>query len=287
MSKIAYVFPGQGSQSVGMGKELCENSDLAKEVFASANEALGFDLTTICFEGPEENLKQTSNTQPAILTTSIAAWKILEAEGKLPDAVAGHSLGEYSALVAAGVIEFTDAVKLVNLRGKLMEGAVPDGQGTMAAILGMTKEDISAVLANVEGVVEIANINCPGQIVISGETVAVKKACPALSEAGAKRAILLPVSGPFHSSLMKPAADQFKAALESITFNAPKYKFIANVTADEVSDPAQIKELLIEQIYSSVLWQPSVEKMIAAGIEEFEEVGPGKVLTGLIKKIRR
>lgn len=287
MSKKAFIFPGQGSQVVGMGKDLTEQSAQAKEIFKQANDALGYDLTKICFEGPEEELKQTANTQPAILATSIAQWKILEAEGKNPDVVAGHSLGEYTALVVAEAIAFVDAVKLVHLRGKLMEAAVPEGKGTMAAILGMTQEQIKDVLKNVSGVVEIANINCPGQIVISGETSAVKEACDKLSAAGAKRAVLLPVSGPFHSSLMAPAGEKLKAEIDKLEVKKPKFKFIANVTADYVEDPAKIKELLIKQVSSSVLWQPSIERMITDGVTEFTEVGPGKVLTGLVKKIQR
>ncbi|MFC1517086.1 ACP S-malonyltransferase [Candidatus Margulisiibacteriota bacterium] len=287
MSKQAYVFPGQGSQTVGMGKELVEKSTLAKEIFQQANDVLGFDLTKLCFEGPEADLKQTANTQPAILTTSIAQWKILESENKLPDIVAGHSLGEYSALVAAGALSFEDAVKLVNLRGKLMEAAVPQGKGTMAAILGLKREQIEEELKKISGIAEIANINCPGQIVISGETFAVKEACDKLSKAGAKRAVLLPVSGPFHSSMMAPAGEKLKAEIEKLELKVPKFKFIANVTADYAEDPVQIKDLLVKQVSSSVLWQPSIERMIDDGVTEFTEVGPGKVLSGLIKKIQR
>ncbi|MBU0581121.1 MAG: ACP S-malonyltransferase [Candidatus Margulisbacteria bacterium] len=287
MSKTAFIFPGQGSQAVGMGKDLIEQSPKAKEIFEQANQALGFDLTKLCLEGPEEELKQTANTQPAILTTSIAQWKILEAENKSPEIVAGHSLGEYSALVAAGVIDFVDAVKLVRLRGKLMEEAVPDGKGTMAAILGLTHKQIADVLSKLNGVAEIANINCPGQIVISGGTPAIKEACAQLAEAGAKRAVMLSVSGPFHSSLMQPAGAKLKAEIDKINFNVPKFKFIANVTADYASDPKQIKELLVKQVSSSVLWQQTVERMLNEGINEFVEVGPGNVLMGLLKKIQK
>ncbi len=287
MPKIAFVFPGQGSQFVGMGRDLIEKSPLAKSIFEEANTVLGFDLTNICLNGPEESLKQTANTQPAILTASVAQWKILEAEGSLPEVVAGHSLGEYSALVCAGVIEFKDAVSLVHLRGKLMEAAVPQGKGAMAAILGFDREQIAPVLAQCAGIVEIANINCPGQIVISGEAPAVTQACEKLLAAGAKRAIPLAVSGPFHSSLMKPAGDKLQAEIQKLSFKAPKFKFIANVTADYVSDPAEIKKLLVQQVSSSVLWQPSVERMINDGVTEFVEVGPGNVLAGLVKKIQK
>ena len=287
MTKLAYVFPGQGSQIVGMGQDLAEKSPLAKAVFEEANSVLGYDITALCFKGPEEKLRQTENTQPAILTTSIAEWRILEAENKLPDIVAGHSLGEYSALVAAGALDLAAAVKLVHLRGKFMEAAVPQGQGTMAAVLGLKQERIAEVLKGVPGKVEIANINCPGQIVISGETKAVEESCKKLSEAGAKRAIVLPVSGPFHSSLMYPAAQKLKKEIEGVEVRKPRFKFIANVTADYVEDPAKIKELLVKQVSSAVLWQQSVERMLNDGIEEFQEVGPGNVLIGLVRKVQK
>lgn len=284
MTKLAYVFPGQGSQAVGMCKDLYTTDPKVKAIFDEADAALGISLTKIIFEGPEDTLKVTYNAQPAILTASIA---LLQTKLVPPQVVAGHSLGEYSALVAAGAIQFADAVKLVRKRGELMEKAVPGGKGTMAAILGLEEDQINAVLAEFSGKAQIANFNCPGQIVISGETEAVKSACEKLTAAGAKRAILLPVSGPFHSSLMKPAADEFKQFLSAVTINDPKIPVVANVTADYVKTSADIRELLYQQVYSSVRWTQSVQRMVADGVETFEEVGPGNVLTGLIKKIKK
>jgi [acyl-carrier-protein] S-malonyltransferase len=276
--KIAYIFPGQGSQSVGMGKDL-PNQD----IFEKANSILGYDLRAICFNGPEEALKQTFNAQPAIFTVSYMDYILKEQKA---DMLAGHSLGEYTALCAAGVFSFEDGVSMVHLRGKLMEEAVPAGTGTMAAVLGMEEELLKSVCKQI-GDVEIANYNCPGQLVISGKTDKVKICCEAITTQHGKKAILLPVSGPFHSSLMKPAADKFAKHLDKIKFNDPKIPVVMNVTADILKSAEQAKELLVKQLYSAVLWQPSVNKMVSAGIEEFVEVGPGKVLTGLIKKIRR
>lgn len=279
MNKKVYVFPGQGSQTIGMGIDLPN-----QEIFDKANEILGFDLKKICTEGPEDALKSTQNAQPAILTVSYMQYLLQEEK---PDVVAGHSLGEYSALVAAGVIKFEDAVKLVNIRGKLMEDAVPNGKGTMAAILGMSEEEIKSVFNEVGGEVQVANFNCPGQIVISGETEAVNKCCEYITSNLSKKAIPLAVSGPFHSSLMKPAADKFAEYLDKIAIKDPEIPIIMNVTADYLKSAAEVKELLIKQLYSSVLWQQSIEKVINDGAEEFVEVGPGKVLSGLIKKIKR
>jgi [acyl-carrier-protein] S-malonyltransferase len=267
-----------------MCKDLYTTDPKVKAIFDEADAALGISLTKIIFEGPEDTLKVTYNAQPAILTASIA---LLQTKLVPPQVVAGHSLGEYSALVAAGAIQFADAVKLVRKRGELMEKAVPGGKGTMAAILGLEEDQINAVLAEFSGKAQIANFNCPGQIVISGETEAVKSACEKLTAAGAKRAILLPVSGPFHSSLMKPAADEFKQFLSAVTINDPKIPVVANVTADYVKTSADIRELLYQQVYSSVRWTQSVQRMVADGVETFEEVGPGNVLTGLIKKIKK
>lgn len=279
MSKKVFVFPGQGSQSIGMGNELPN-----QEIFDKANEILGFNLKKLCSDGPDESLKATQNAQPAILTVSYMQYLLQEDK---PDLVAGHSLGEYSALVAAGVIKFEDAVKLVNIRGKLMEEAVPRGKGAMAAILGMSVEDIKSVFNEVGGEIQVANYNCPGQIVISGETEAINKCCQYITKNLSKKAIPLAVSGPFHSTLMKPAADKFAEYLDEIELNEPKIPVIMNVTADYLKSASDVKELLIKQLFSSVLWQQSIEKMINEGADDFIEVGPGKVLSGLIKKIKR
>lgn len=283
MGKLAYVFPGQGSQTVGMCKDIYATEPKVKALFETANAVLGFDLTKLVFEGPETELQLTYNAQPAILTASIAMLQLKTTE---PDMVAGHSLGEYSALVAAGVLKFEDAVKLVRLRGQLMDKAVPGGQGTMAAILGLEDKVIAEIIGQFADKVQVANYNCPGQTVISGETEAVKAAVDKLSAAGAKRAILLAVSGPFHSKLMKPAAEEFRAALQAVPMSEPRIPVVANVTAELVTSAEQIRELLYQQVFSSVRWTQSVQKMVAQGIETFEEVGPGKVLTGLIKKIK-
>ncbi|OGC25633.1 [acyl-carrier-protein] S-malonyltransferase [candidate division WOR-1 bacterium RIFOXYB2_FULL_42_35] len=278
--KTAFVFPGQGSQTVGMGK------DLAESLLDQANQILGFDLKKLCFEGPEEELKKTEITQPAILTVSVAAFQQLATRNPQPATVAGHSLGEYSALVAAGAIKFGDAVKIVNLRGKFMQEAVPIGQGAMAAIIGGERAKIEEVCAGIEGVWP-ANFNSPGQIVISGQKEAVEKASAACKDAGAKRAIPLPVSAPFHCPLMQPAADKLKMELDKIEVKDATIPVIANVTAAAVTSAAEIRDLLVKQVTSPVLWEDSVKKMIADGVSSFVEVGPGKVLSGLIKKIDR
>lgn len=275
--KTSYVFPGQGSQTVGMGK------DLAESLLDQANEILGFDLKKLCFEGPEEELKKTEITQPAILTVSVAAFNKLSSK---PTVVAGHSLGEYSALVAAGALKFADAVKIVNLRGKFMQEAVPIGQGAMAAIIGGERAKIEEVCAGIEGVWP-ANFNSTGQIVISGQKEPVEKASAACKEAGAKRALPLPVSAPFHCPLMQPAADKLKLELDKIEIKDATIPVIANVTASPVTSAAEIKDLLVKQVTAPVLWEDSVKKMIADGTTQFIEVGPGKVLAGLIKKIDR
>ncbi|HTY12682.1 MAG TPA: ACP S-malonyltransferase [Candidatus Omnitrophota bacterium] len=273
--KTAFVFPGQGSQFVGMGKGFAESH------LDEANRILGFDLKKLCFEGPEEELKRTEITQPAILTVSVAALQLLKEK---PDAVAGHSLGEYSALVAAGSISFADAVKIVHLRGKFMQAAVPAGEGAMAAVLMPPKDKIREICEQV-GDVQPANLNSPDQIVISGKKEAVEEAGKRLKEAGAKRIIPLAVSAPFHSRLMEPAAKKLEAELAKITISDAKVPVVANVTADYVASAEKIRELLIRQVTGSVLWEYSVRKMIADGVGRFVEVGPGKVLCGLIKKI--
>jgi len=274
-SKIAFVFPGQGSQAVGMGKGFAEDR------LTEANQILGFDLAKLCFEGPADELKKTEITQPAILTVSVAAFETLKIK---PEVVAGHSLGEYSALVAAGAISFKDAVKIVYLRGKFMQAAVPVGMGAMAAVLGASRELINEICQKIGGV-QLANLNSPDQLVISGKAESVQAASKELSERGAKRVIPLKVSAPFHSELMKPAADKLKVELDKIEIKDAEIPIVANVTADFVTSKDMIRELLIKQVTGSVLWEDSVKKMISNGVNTFVEVGPGNVLAGLIRKI--
>lgn len=285
--KMAMIFPGQGSQHVGMGKDLYENFGYVRELFDQSNEILGFDLKKMCFEGPEDSLKMTSHTQPAILTVSTACWMVLREQGVTPAAVAGHSLGEYSALVAAGALSFADALRLVHQRGMFMEESAPPGG--MAAILGLAPDLVQKACqeASVFGVAEVANYNCPGQIVIAGETTALEKCMELCREYGAKRAIPLQVSGPFHSSLMAGAGAKLAAVLESVQLVQPGCPLISNVTAEEVRSTAQIKELLVQQISNSVRWEESIQRLSALGITVYIEVGPGKVLCGLGKKIIR
>nr|WP_154983902.1 ACP S-malonyltransferase [Paenibacillus xylanexedens] len=286
MGKIAFVFPGQGSQKVGMAKDVYESVPEATEVFRTADEALGFSLSNLIFEGPDTELKQTSNTQPALLTASIALLEAFKEKGIEADYVAGHSLGEYSALVAAGVLSFEDAVQIVRARGQYMEEAVPGGQGAMAAVLGADREALGVLCREVSesgDTVELANINCPGQIVISGVKEGVAAVSERVKEAGGKRAIAIEVSGPFHSSLMKGAADKLADKLSTATFSPAKVPVVANVTARPAED-GQFQNLLTTQVYSPVLWEDSVTWLIEQGVDTFIEIGSGNVLTGLIKK---
>ena len=287
---ISFVFPGQGAQFAGMGKELADNFSVAKDAFVEANDSLGYDIAGMCFEGPEEDLKLTANTQPAILTTSIAALRVLQQETDLvPSFVAGHSLGEYSALVAAGALSLADAVKTVHLRGTFMQEAVPVGTGTMAAIMGVDRPALEELCAQAcQGeVVAPANFNSPGQIVIAGHTGAVERAIDLAKDAGAKRALLLPVSAPFHSELMAPAARRLEDVLAGIDVQSLAVPVISNVEASAYQDVQKVKPLLIEQVCAAVRWDESVVAMKELGVTSYVEVGPGKVLSGLIKRIDR
>jgi [acyl-carrier-protein] S-malonyltransferase len=285
----ALLFPGQGSQSVGMGKELVEQYPAARRTFDEADEALGYKLSQLCFEGPEEKLRMTEITQPAILTVSVAAWRVLQEKGVSAGFVAGHSLGEYSAHVAAASLSFADAVRTVRNRGKYMQEAVPVGVGAMAAILGMDAEKVAAVCADAaQGeVCEPANLNSPEQIVISGNAAAVERATRIASERGAKRAIMLPVSAPFHCSLMKPAQDRLAADLRSLALQKPEVPVACNVDAALVEDADHARDALVRQVTGSVKWDQSIRLLVARGVSVFVEAGPGKVLSGLMRQIDR
>jgi len=287
MKGTAFIFPGQGSQYVGMGKEFYDHFRVAKEVFEEADDTLRFSISSLCFQGPEEELRMTENTQPAILTTSIATLKVLQTEkGINPQFTAGHSLGEYSALVASGALTFAEAVQTVRLRGKFMQEAVPVGEGAMAAILGMEREEVERLCdeAAAGEVLSPANFNCPGQIVIAGHSKAVQRAIERVKQDG-KRAVLLPVSAPFHSPLMKPAGERLEKALEEITVKNLNVPVVTNVEAEINTSKDRVKPLLVAQVSSPVRWEESMRKMIKEGIEKVLEIGPGKVLSGLMKRI--
>lgn len=286
---IAFLFPGQGSQAVGMGKELYERYPVARATFDEADEVLGMKLSQLCFEGPEDQLKLTENTQPAILTVSVAAWRVLDEKGVKPAFAAGHSLGEYSAHVAAGTISFADAVRTVRNRGKYMQDAVPVGTGAMAAIVGMGLDAVGEICAAAaQGqVCEPANINSPEQIVISGDAAAVERGVKIAQERGAKRAVLLTVSAPFHCSLMKPAQERLAADLQKLKFSSPQIPVISNVYAKPVEEAETAREALVRQVTGSVRWSESVQWLIQHGVEIFVEIGPGKILCGLMRQIDR
>lgn len=282
----AYIFPGQGAQFKGMGQNLYNESSQAKELFNKANEILGFEITKIMFTGSADDLKQTKVTQPAIFLHSVVLSKILGNSFK-PDMVAGHSLGEFSALVANGVLDFEDGLKLVSKRAKAMQKACEQEESTMAAVLGLEDYLVEEICANIKGTVVAANYNCPGQLVISGDELAVEKACEELKEIGARRAMILPVGGAFHSPLMEPAREELAAAIEETEFKNPTCPIYQNVSTYAVTNPEEIKKNLIFQLTAPVKWTQSVQNMIKDGATEFIEVGPGKVLQGLVKKIDR
>lgn len=286
---IAFLFPGQGSQAVGMGKELASLYPVAKETFEEADEALGYKLSSLCWEGPEDQLRMTEITQPAILTVSVAAWRVVRSKGIHPAYVAGHSLGEYSAHVAAGTLAFADAVRTVRKRGKYMQSAVPVGVGAMAAVLALKSDDVKKICEeSAQGeACQAANLNSPEQTVISGSKGAVERAADLAKQRGAKRAVMLPVSAPFHCALMQPAQDQLAVDLQALSFSDPSVPVLCNVDADLVTTADASRDALIRQVTGSVQWESSMRKFVAMGIQTFVEIGPGKVLCGLMRQIDR
>ena len=289
MGKIAFIFAGQGAQAPGMGKELAENFECAAKTFDEASEAVGFDIKDMIFNGDKETLMITENTQPTIVTMSVAALRVLQEKGIKPDVVAGLSLGEYTAHVAAGSMDFKDAVRLVKKRGKYMQEEVPVGKGAMAAILALTADEVRECCkeASELGVCTGANFNCPGQIVVSGEVAAVEKCCELAKAKGAKRAMMLPVSAPFHCALLKGAGEKLAKELENVAVSDMQVPVITNVTADYVPSKDDIKDILVKQVSNSVLWEDTIRKMLADGVDTFIEIGPGKTLSGFVKKITR
>ena len=286
--KIAAVFPGQGSQKVGMLKDLPVNYPIVEKTFTEASDVLGFDLWSLVQEGPAEELTSTQNTQPALLSASLALWRVWQDKGRdLPNYLAGHSLGEYSALVCSGVLQFDDAIRLVRKRGELMNAAVPKGEGAMAAVMGLEDQQVVECCDQVEGEVSAANYNAPGQVVIAGESSAVDRAIEAAKELGAKRAIKLDVSGPFHSRLMLGARDEFADYIDKIEFSKPEIPVIQNVNAEISSDSDQIRVNLIEQLSAPVMWTATMNKLVGLGVERVVECGPGAVLRGLAKRVSR
>ena len=285
----AWLFPGQGAQAVGMGRDLAEAWPVARAVFAAADRALEFPLSRICFEGPEEELRRTAVTQPALLATSVAAARVLAESGRQPAAVAGHSLGEYSALVTAGALAFEDAVRVVHLRGRFMQEAVPEGEGAMAAVMGLDAGTLAAVCESAAGgqVVSAANLNAPGQIVIAGHTAAVRRAAAAARAAGARRVVELNASAPFHCALMEPAAARLREVLEQVEFASADIPVWVNVEAAPVQDADHLREALIRQVTAPVRWEETLLALVAAGTEDFVEVGPGSVLAGLLRRTYR